>query len=116
MRHHNKNRKFGRETGQRHALLRSLARSLILRGRIRTTEAKAKSLRPVVEKMITAARRGDLAARRLAAARLASPAATKVLLETIAPRYASRAGGYTRIVKLPPRTVDRAKMALIEFV
>jgi large subunit ribosomal protein L17 len=116
MRHGNQNRKFGRETGQRRALLRSLAESLIQKGRIETTEAKAKELRPYVEKLVTMARKGTLASRRGVISRLGTEPRAQALLTTIAPRYAERAGGYTRIIKLPPRKSDGSKMAIIEFV
>lgn len=116
MRHGNANRKFGRETGQRRALLRSLAESLIKQGRIETTEAKAKELRPYVEKLVTMARKGTLASRRLVISRLGTEPRAEKLLATIGPRYAERPGGYTRITKLPPRKSDGSKMAIIEFV
>lgn len=116
MRHGNANRKFGRKTGQRRALLRSLANSLLRDGKIRTTEAKAKELRPFVEKLVTTARKNTLAARRLVIGRLGSEAQVGELMKTIAPRYEKRQGGYTRITKLAPRKSDSAKMAIIEFV
>ncbi len=116
MRHHNKIKKFGRETNVRRALMRSLARNLILKGKIKTTQAKAKALRPFVEKLVTKARGGDLAARRLVASRLAGDKETKILFATIGPRYVNRPGGYTRITKLPPRAGDASPMSLIEFV
>ena len=116
MRHHNQNRKFGRETDGRRALLKGLAVALIERGKIKTTVAKAKSLRPFVEKLVTRARRGDLASQRLIFARLGSSLAVKNFIREIAPRYAKRAGGYTRISKLPPRLSDGSPMAMIEFV
>lgn len=116
MRHHNANRKFGREQGQRRALLRSLAEALIKKGKIRTTEAKAKELRPFVEKLVTMARRNTLASRRLVVSRLGTEARAVPLFKTIAPRYAGRPGGYLRITKLSPRLSDSAKMAIIEFV
>ena len=116
MRHHNTNRKFGRETGQRAALMRSLAEALIKNNKIKTTEAKAKELRPMVEKMVTRAKTNTLASRRLLISRLKNEAGVKNLMETIAPRYVKRLGGYTRITKLPPRKSDGSKMAVIEFV
>jgi large subunit ribosomal protein L17 len=116
MRHHNANRKFGRETDGRRALLRSLAEGLILKGRITTTEAKAKELRPFVEKLVTKARQNTLASRRLVISRLGTEARAKKLVAEVAPRYVERAGGYTRIIKLPPRKSDGSKMAIIEFV
>ncbi len=116
MRHHNANRKFGRPAGQRRALLRSLAEGLIKHGRIVTTEAKAKELRPYIEKLVTTARTGTLASERLVISRLGTAARAKKLVKEIAPKYKERAGGYTRIIKLSPRTSDSAKMAMIEFV
>jgi len=103
--------------GVRVALMRSLARALIIEGRITTTEPKAKALRPFVERLVTIGRNNDVAARRLIAARLGgrAPEAKKVVDE-IAPKYASRAGGYTRILKHAPRLSDGAAMATIEFV
>src|SRR4051812_34009287 len=103
MRHHNSVRKFGREKDQRVALMKSLATSLILKEKITTTEAKAKELRPMIEKLVTKARTNDLATRRLIQSRLGGTAQTKKLMETIAPKYLKRAGGYTRITKLPAR-------------
>lgn len=116
MRHNNVNRKFGRKTGGRRALLRSLAESLIKEGKIKTTEAKAKELRPFVEKLVTLARKNTLSSRRLVISRLGTEDRAFELLRTIAPRYAERPGGYTRITKLSPRKSDSAKMAVIEFV
>lgn len=117
MRHHDKNRKFGRKANARRALMRGLAVSFIRDERIVTTEAKAKSLRPYVEKLITKARANDLAAQRLISSKLGQqPAIAKKLLEDIAPRYADRNGGYTRITKLMPRKSDASPMAVIELV
>ncbi len=116
MRHHNANRKFGRKTDQRAALLRSLARELFLHGKIVTTEAKAKEVRPYAEELITIAREGDLSATRLVSARLANNVIVKKLVKTIAPAYKDRKGGYTRIVKLERRPSDGSKMAVIELV
>ncbi len=116
MRHHSNIRKFGREKTQRHALMRSLARNLIRDSRIRTTLAKAKELRPFVEKLVTRAKNGSVASRRLAASRIQGASEVKKLFDTVAPKYKNRAGGYTRIVKMPNRDLDGAPMALIEFV
>ena len=112
-----KARSFNRPANQRRALLRSLARSLIIHERISTTEAKAKELRPFVERLVTYGKRNTLASRRLAVAKLHDPAATKKLFEAIAPRYAERAGGYTRVVKRTKRGMnDARKLAYIAFV
>ncbi|MBU6323207.1 MAG: 50S ribosomal protein L17 [Patescibacteria group bacterium] len=117
MRHRSKGRAFNRPTNQRRALLRSLARSLIMHERISTTEAKAKELRPYIERLVTYGKRGTLASRRLAAASLADEAAVKKLFAAVAPRYAERAGGYTRIVKRAKRGAnDARKLAYIAFV
>jgi len=115
MKHLKKARKFGRERDQKKALLKSLARSLVLHERIKTTEAKAKELRPYIEKMVTRARKGDLATHRYFA-RFFDDKPRKKLINEIAKRYDKRAGGYTRIIKLAPRKSDSAKMAIIEFV
>ncbi len=114
MRHHNKNRKFGREKNQRGALLRSLARSLALRGKMTTTLAKAKEVRGVVEKMITRGKNPTLANRRFLAAEVGEAGAKKII--SAAENYESRAGGYLRVVKLAERASDAAPMAIIEFV
>jgi len=87
-----------------------------MRGRIRTTEAKAKELRPFIERLVTKAKPGTLAARRLVIASLGTVFRAKKLVDVIAPKYATRPGGYTRIVKLPPRRSDGARMAIIEFI
>ena len=115
MRHGNVNRKFGREKGQRAALLKSLARSLILRGTMRTTLAKAKEIRPMVEKMVTRGKSATLANRRLLIASLGDVRAAGKLLKT-AEGYKDRTGGYLRITKMGPRAGDAAQMAVIEFV
>lgn len=108
---------FHRETGQRRALLKSLMRSLILEERISTTEAKAKALRPSIERLVSYGKTNTLASRRLAKARLGDDEAVKKLFDAIAPRYASRAGGYTRIVKRSVRGHnDARKLAYIAFV
>lgn len=117
MRHHNANRKFGRTRSQRKALLEGLAVSLVRDEKIMTTEAKAKELRPVIEKLITRARVNTLANRRLIITRLGNqPETAKKLIETIAPKYLDREGGYTRITKLPARGGDASPRAIIEFV
>jgi len=116
MRHLKAGRKFGRNPAQRRALLRQLAISMILHERITTTEAKAKTIRPVVEKLVTIARQDSHAHRKLIMQKIDHPLATAKLFEVIAPRYETTPGGYTRISKLEPRRGDAAPMALIEFV
>lgn len=115
MRHGNVNRKFGRKTDQRRELLRSLARSLAIEGRITTTEARAKELRPTLERLITRAKVDTVANRRLLQSRIGDDTAVGKLI-TAATLHKDRQGGYLRIVKLPPRKGDAAKMAVIEFV
>ncbi|MDQ3244783.1 MAG: 50S ribosomal protein L17 [bacterium] len=117
MRHHNTTRKFGRKKNQRVALMSSLALNLIVREKMKTTEAKAKELRPYIEKLVTTAKKNTLSARRLTIAKLANrDKEVKKLFDVITPRYIDRKGGYTRILKLNPRKSDGAKMAYIEFV
>ena len=116
MRHRLSGRKLGRTTAHREMLLRNLATSLIEKERVRTTVAKAKELRPFVEKLITMGKTGTLAARRRPRAVLMKEDAVTRLFETVAPRFSERAGGYTRIVKLSPRKGDGAEMAVIELV
>ena len=116
MRHHSSKRKFGREKNQRVALMSSLARNLIRDSRIKTTTAKAKELRPMVEKLVTKAKIGTIASRRLVNSRIKSPIETKKLFDVVAPKYADRKGGYTRIIRLPNRDLDGSPMSLIEFV
>ena len=117
MRHHNNKRTLGRVKRQREALLKSLARSLVLHEGITTTVAKAKELRPFVERLVSASKANTLSSRRTVSSRLGSPEATKKLFETIAPRYEKRAGGYTRIIKLGKvgkRVVDSARVEFIK--
>jgi large subunit ribosomal protein L17 len=119
MRHHHKGRSFGRPKNQREALLRSLARSLILHETISTTEAKARELRPFIEKLISHGRVDTVANRRLVSSRMGNDdEVTKKVFSTIAPRYATRPGGYTRIVKRPISNTasDGRKNAYIAFV
>ena len=116
MNHHDKNRKFGRTRKVRKGLMKSLAYALVRDEAITTTEAKAKELRPMIEKLVTKAKRGTLSDRRLIASRIGHDTSAAKLIETIAPQYKERNGGYTRIVKLPIRKNSAAKMALIEFV
>jgi large subunit ribosomal protein L17 len=116
MRHHNTNRKLSRVRKQRKALLKTLAVSLIQREKITTTEAKAKELRSFVEKLITHGKNDDLNSRRLVAGRLGRNYSATKLFKIIGPKYRERAGGYTRIIKLPNRQSDGSKMAQIELV
>jgi len=116
MRHHRAGKKLGRDSAHRRALYANLAGSLIEHGRIKTTEAKAKAVKPFAEQMITLGKRGDLAARRQAIARLRSQDVVHVLFAEVAPRFAERPGGYTRIVKLGPRAGDAAEMVYLELV
>ena len=116
MRHLKKGRKLHREKGQRRALIKSLAANLVLKEKIETTEAKAKELRPVIERLITAGKKQTLTSLRTLSAQLPRVAAMK-MYHQIAPRYKERNGGYTRIVKSGKRRGnDAAKMAIIEFV
>ena len=116
MRHQNKTVKLGRSQAHRDALLANQVCSLIIHQRIRTTLAKAKAARPLAEKMVTLGKKGTIHARRTAAAYLHQADAVKKLFDEIAPRSATRAGGYTRIVKLGPRKSDSAPMAVLEWV
>jgi len=108
-------RKFHRKAGPRKALLASLAREFFLKEKIKTTEPKAKELKRISEKYITRAKKGDLAARRILV-KTFSETVVKKLIDDIAPRYKSRPGGYTRIIKLGTRKSDGAEMVLIELV
>lgn len=116
MRHHDKNRKFGRKTDVRRAFLRSIAEALIKNGKITTTEARAREIRPYVEKLVTRAKNDTVAARRIVASKLGTAQRAEKLFTEIAPKYKERAGGYTRIIKLPTRGGDGSRMAMIEFV
>ena len=117
MKHHKRGRTLGRRTSaQRNALLKSLARSLVVHEKIRTTEAKAKEMRPFVERLVTHGKKGGLSVERLLISRIGGEVEAKKILSEIAPRYKDRQGGYTRIVKLPRRLSDSASMALITFV
>lgn len=118
------NRKLGRKADHRKAMLRNMATSVILHGKIETTEMKAKELRSVVDEMITLGKRGDLHARRQAAAYIRNVVADEAtqqtvlqkLFDEVAPKYASRNGGYTRVIKTGNRRGDNAPMAIIELV
>ena len=119
-----KNRRFGRTADHRKAMLRNLATSVILYGKVETTEAKAKDMRSVVDKLITLGKKGDLAARRQAAAYIRNVVADEEtqktvlqkLFDEVAPKYATRKGGYTRVIKTGNRRGDGAPMAFIELV
>jgi large subunit ribosomal protein L17 len=116
MRHRRAGKKLGRDSAHRKALYSNLAGALIEHGRIKTTQAKAKAVKPFAEQMITLGKRGDLHARRLALAELRSQDVVHLLFAEVAPRFAERAGGYTRIVKLGPRLGDAAEMVYLELV
>src|SRR3989338_6813446 len=117
MRHSNNKRKFGRVRKVKVALINSLACNLIVREKMKTTLPKAREIRPFIEKLITRAKKGDLATRRLMISKLVSRSReVKKLFEVIAPKYADKNGGYTRILKLGARTTDGAPMAIIELI
>lgn len=116
MRHKISGRKLQRKTGHRKSLFRNMAAALIKHEQILTTAAKAKELRPYVEKLVTLAKRGGLSNRRLAQARLLDETQLKKLFDVLAERYADRDGGYTRVIKAGIRAGDAAPMAVIEFV
>jgi large subunit ribosomal protein L17 len=116
MRHRRAGKKLGRDSAHRKALYSNLAGALIEHGRIKTTVAKAKAVKPFADQMITLGKRGDLHARRLALAELRSQDVVHQLFADVAPRFADRPGGYTRIVKLGPRLGDAAEMVYLELV
>jgi large subunit ribosomal protein L17 len=116
MRHQRSGKKLGRDSAHRRSLYANLAGALIEHGRIKTTKAKAKAVKPFAEQMITLGKRGDLAARRQAIAELRSKDTVRVLFDDVAPRFAERPGGYSRIVKLGPRQGDAAEMVYLELV
>jgi large subunit ribosomal protein L17 len=117
MRHAKTHRKFNRRSDHRRAMLANLAASLIKHEQILTTLPKAKDLRPIVEKLVTLGKRGDLHARRQALSALGQDEfAVYTLFEEVAPRYSERPGGYTRILKLGPRQSDSSEMVLLELV
>src|ERR671911_270427 len=117
MRHRRDRHKLSRDSAHRRALLRNLSREVIEHERIETSQAKAKAVKPEVEKLITLAKRGDLHARRQALSALGQDKfVVHKLFEEVAPRYSERAGGYTRIVKLGPRRSDSTEMVLLELV
>lgn len=116
MRHHVGGRKLQRTSSHRAALFRNMAAALIKHEQITTTVAKAKELRPYTEKLVTLAKKGGLANRRLAHARLMDDIQLRKLFDVLADRYADRQGGYTRVIKAGIRASDAAPMAIIEFV
>jgi len=116
MRHGSSGRKFNRRSDQRRAMFQHLASALIKHEQVITTLPKAKDLRPIVEKLITLAKRGDLHARRQAIAELRDPPMVKKLFEVLGPRYATRQGGYTRVLKAGFRYGDSAPVGVIELV
>ena len=116
MQHNRAGRKLGRTTAHRRSLFRNQLSSLITHERIQTTLPKAKDLRPLIEKMVTLGKRGGLHARRLVLKTIPEAPTVKKLFEEIAPRFQSRAGGYTRILKLGRRPGDGAEMAILEFI
>lgn len=116
MRHNKAGRRLGRTTSHREAMFRNMVTSLLNHEKITTTDAKAKEIRSVAEKMITLGKRGDLHAMRLAAAYIREKSVVTKLFSTIAPRYKERSGGYTRIIKLGIRQGDTAPISLIELV
>jgi large subunit ribosomal protein L17 len=116
MRHRKKRKRFGRTTNQRKALFRNLLESLLIHERIETTVAKAKELRSLADRMVTLGKRGDLHAKRLALAMLPNRKAVAKLFSEIAPRFADRNGGYTRVIRTRRRLKDQAEMAVIEFI
>ncbi len=116
MRHHVRGRFFSRPSGQRTAMFRILVTDLLRNERIITTEAKAREVRGIAEKVITQGKKGTLHHRRLAASFLTDESVVRKLFTEIGPRYASRPGGYTRMVKLGPRRGDAAPMAVLELV
>ena len=116
MRHGISQRKLSRKSGHRKALFRNMSAALIKHEQIMTTEAKAKELRPYVEKLVTLAKRGGLSNRRLAQSRLQDETQLKKLFDVLAERYKDRDGGYTRVIKAGPRASDSAQTAIIEFV
>ena len=116
MRHNKAGRRLGRKTSHRVAMFRNMVTSLLDHGKITTTDAKAKEIRVVAERMITLGKRGDLHSMRLAASVIREKSVVAKLFSTIAPRYKERSGGYTRIIKLGIRQGDAAPVSLIELV
>jgi large subunit ribosomal protein L17 len=115
MLHRNKNKQLSRKAGQRNALIKTLAVSLVNHGKITTTEVKAKVLKSFVEKLITKGKVGDLSSMRIITSKVGANTARKIIKD-ISPKYKDRNGGYTRVIKMKTRLSDGAKMAQIEFV
>ena len=115
MNHSKAGRKFGREKKVRDSLLKSLALALVMENKIKTTDAKARSLRPFVEKLVTTGRLGTVASRRNLVSKIGAIGAEKIMKD-VSPKYVGRSGGYTRITKLPWRISDGSLMAVIEFI
>lgn len=116
MRHRKKGRRLGRNTSHRRAMMRNMATSFFEHDKLKSTEAKVKELRPMVEKIITLAKRGDLHSQRLAMRVLRDKEVAHKLFKEIGPKYAERPGGYTRIIRLGRRVADAAPMCLLELV
>ncbi len=116
MRHQKKGRKLGTDASHTDAMLKNLATALLTNERIKTTEARAKEVRPLVEKIITWGKKGDIHSRRLAMAQLGDKELVHKVFADVAPRFESREGGYTRILKLGPRKGDAAPMVMMELV
>jgi large subunit ribosomal protein L17 len=116
MKHQVAHRNFGRPTASRRAMFRIIVTDLLRHGRIKTTESKAKEIRPMAEKMITLGKGGSLHQRRQAAAFITDDKVVRKVFDEIAPRYKERNGGYTRLVRLGPRKGDAAEVALLELV
>lgn len=110
-----KGKKFSRKTDQRRAFMKGLAVNLVMQEKIRTTKVRARQAASMVEKLITKAKKGDLASRR-ALASILNPAAAQKLVKSIAPRFKDRVGGYTRVIKIAPRVGDGAPMAMVELL
>lgn len=116
MRHRKKGTTLDRRKGPREALLRGLVTNLVLYEKINTTKAKAKAVKPIVEHLVTIGKRNELSAKRYVAARIYTDGARRKIFEVLGPRYATRSGGYTRIIPLKRRAGDGAEIVRIEFV
>ncbi len=116
MRHHVSGRRFDRQIGHRKMMFRTLVTDLLKHGHVKTTAAKARSIRPIAEKMVTLGKAGSLHARRQAAAFITEDAVVRSVFDDLADRYKERPGGYTRLTKLGPRKGDASEMAMLELV